>query len=332
MAQWSPNPNFADDFEDDTTGYLTDTYGGVVSNDLPTASHYSGQYSRNFGAEWVADRSFVHREYASGSQQLDQGAFSASQYWDGPYSSPAAAPPLESLPPQPTDYQDPEIAFADASQRPEWGMDATARALNTWPPRGSNLDLVVIAPTPDPWCVHGTEDLTLSHDGAGGSLQADVVSTTFLPGQGSSRTERRRKETPGKMHRCDICQKEFPRPSGLKTHMNTHSEERPYPCTVEGCGQWFNTSSNARRHIRTHGVEPPPSLSALRASKRHEYAVNFEEPVVQQEPATTSQAPYRVRWIEVNEKTRGVGWGVRQAEQDEQDGGSGTVRYDESVK
>nr|GAT59267.1 predicted protein [Mycena chlorophos] len=310
MAQWSPNPKFPDDVD----GYQDNIHGGVASDDPPSASHYSEQHSRNYGAGWVADRSFTHREYASGSQQLDQGNFSsASQHWGVPYPGHAAAPPL---PPHPTSYsyhQNPGFAFPDASQPPRWGANAK----------------VCRAPTTGPWYAQEAEDPAPFHDSAGGSFEADVASTSFPAEtgphvQGSSRTERRRKETPSKMHRCDICQKEFPRPSALKTHMNSHNEVRPYHCTFPGCEQSFSVLSNARRHLRTHGVEPPPSSSMVRASERREYAVNFEEPVVQQEPTTStgSQAPYRVRWIGANERTRGVGWGVRQAEQDEQGGNS----------
>ncbi|KAF8496955.1 hypothetical protein JB92DRAFT_2746159, partial [Gautieria morchelliformis] len=54
------------------------------------------------------------------------------------------------------------------------------------------------------------------------------------------------------MHICWICHKEFPRPSGLATHMNTHSGAKPYRCPVPACSKTFAVRSNARRHLRIH--------------------------------------------------------------------------------
>ncbi|KAF9238841.1 hypothetical protein BU15DRAFT_28813, partial [Melanogaster broomeanus] len=59
-----------------------------------------------------------------------------------------------------------------------------------------------------------------------------------------------------KMHPCEQCGKVFPRPSGLATHMNSHSGAKPYQCTVTGCNKRFAVRSNARRHLRTHGINP----------------------------------------------------------------------------
>ncbi|KAH9475513.1 Zinc finger protein C25B8.19c [Psilocybe cubensis] len=79
-----------------------------------------------------------------------------------------------------------------------------------------------------------------------------------------------------KMHRCSECQKDFPRPSGLRTHMNMHTKEKPFACTYPGCLRSFSVVSNARRHMRTHGVgvttedvEQPPVP----------YVVGFEDPM-----------------------------------------------------
>ncbi|KAJ7136736.1 hypothetical protein C8R44DRAFT_767795 [Mycena epipterygia] len=62
-----------------------------------------------------------------------------------------------------------------------------------------------------------------------------------------------------KKHLCDICGKEFDRPSTLKTHSNIHTNARPYACTVPGCKLTFNTNSNAKRHQRTHDSVGGPS-------------------------------------------------------------------------
>ncbi|KAH6917813.1 hypothetical protein BKA70DRAFT_1245378 [Coprinopsis sp. MPI-PUGE-AT-0042] len=89
-----------------------------------------------------------------------------------------------------------------------------------------------------------------------------------------------KKKKKSKMHACEICNKKFPRPSGLKTHMNTHNNARPYPCGFPGCNRTFGVRSNAKRHLRTHGVVPPPpgELSA------DAYVVGFSTPVVAPTP------------------------------------------------
>ncbi|KAF8812158.1 hypothetical protein BYT27DRAFT_7003133, partial [Phlegmacium glaucopus] len=83
------------------------------------------------------------------------------------------------------------------------------------------------------------------------------------------------------MHRCEVCGKKFPRPSGLRTHMNTHNNEKPYPCGFPGCTRTFGVRSNAKRHLRTHGVVPTPAAN----HSPTDYVVGF---VVQPAPPSLS--------------------------------------------
>ncbi|KAJ3299490.1 hypothetical protein HDU76_006295, partial [Blyttiomyces sp. JEL0837] len=49
---------------------------------------------------------------------------------------------------------------------------------------------------------------------------------------------------------CSVCSKRFTRPSTLRTHMNSHTGERPFACPTPNCGWRFTVLSNLKRHMR----------------------------------------------------------------------------------
>ncbi|KAJ3543265.1 hypothetical protein NMY22_g3205 [Coprinellus aureogranulatus] len=98
-----------------------------------------------------------------------------------------------------------------------------------------------------------------------------------------------KKKKKSKMHTCEICSKKFPRPSGLRTHMNTHNNARPYACGFPGCTRTFGVRSNAKRHLRTHGIIPPPSNTSNNNGDAP-YVVGFSPPVIAPAPAGSEGA------------------------------------------
>ena len=58
-----------------------------------------------------------------------------------------------------------------------------------------------------------------------------------------------------KPYQCDVCQKTFHRSDNLTAHMRTHSEEKPFACPI--CQKKFSQSSSVTTHLRTHSGERP---------------------------------------------------------------------------
>lgn len=77
---------------------------------------------------------------------------------------------------------------------------------------------------------------------------------------------------PRQIFRCGQCGKCFPHPSNLKSHLLTHSGERPFCCSL--CGRTFTKLSNLKAHRRVHTGERP--YSCVSCGKRFTQNCNLK--------------------------------------------------------
>lgn len=72
------------------------------------------------------------------------------------------------------------------------------------------------------------------------------------PARSNSAIEEKKPES---LHICSTCQRSFARRSTLVNHERTHTGEKPFSCTFEGCGQTFAQKGDKNRHEQTQHTE-----------------------------------------------------------------------------
>ncbi|KAM5537593.1 hypothetical protein V8D89_008671 [Ganoderma adspersum] len=140
-----------------------------------------------------------------------------------------------------------------------------------------------------------------SMDGEREREQLGSTGRSTPPEAGHHHHERTRPtQKKSKMHQCTVCFKLFPRPSGLATHMNSHSGAKPFKCPIPTCTKSFAVRSNAKRHLRTHGIFPTSDHPSTSPSQ---FTVGFDTPLVS-EVHEAGKLPSKLRWVPPSLSTR----------------------------
>lgn len=74
---------------------------------------------------------------------------------------------------------------------------------------------------------------------------------------------------------CSYCGRSFKTKDQLKCHTYSHTGEKPFKCSFDGCTKSFRTRSNRETHFRTHAEEKPMKCSVEGCGRRFNYVIDL---------------------------------------------------------
>jgi len=174
--------------------------------------------------------------------------------------------------PQPSHRSKDDSGIDRSHPQSRWGHHSSSRAHRPsssegFPPNGNPLPPTSRYASPAPQGHHNSTFAVLEPQG--GSLSVAASATTYRGMIQAARvhTTRRNHDFTNELGEplpiedsrvCPYCGKVCDRPSTLKTHINSHTGERPHVCYQPGCGRQFTVLSNMYRHAKSCPGGPAP--------------------------------------------------------------------------
>ena len=201
-----------------------------------------------------------------------QDAFAATTSMSEPVAAAAQAMPVSEPPPTRADPRPSPVNPSHLTSVDLGTTAATATAATTWLGQPSNVPTLghrgrhgipvslstSVSPTA-PETPPSNRSFTfpgplLGSAGVQGHREPPPERGMSLPNPASSTTRRRSSPAPRK-HKCPYCATEFTRHHNLKSHLLTHSHEKPFVCAT--CQARFRRLHDLKRHAKLHTGERP---------------------------------------------------------------------------